>query len=178
MQWNGNLRAKRFALFLLVSVVGLAGLGNAGQGMARYDALADLRDARLATASYLDPERAIANGYQFASDCGSGPRHEFTGQRYVNYYYVQESLATGSLTKSRPAGLVYSPGPDGGQFRLAAVEYIVPDVGQARPKLFGQEFDGPHDPYHAGVALYDLRVWLWDANPDGIFARRNSLTHC
>jgi hypothetical protein len=82
----------------------------------------------------------------------------------------------------RPPILLYEP--DGGRLRLVGAEWFVPlSTGVAqRPTLFGQPFDGPmegHEPLlPAALHHYDLHVWLWKANPAGLFAPTNPDLTC
>jgi hypothetical protein len=63
--------------------------------------------------------------------------------------------------------LLYVPSPSGG-LRLAGVEYVGP-VGTT---VLGQELEpgGPMGPA--------LHVWVWRANPDGMFADFNPKLSC
>ena len=54
-----------------------------------------------------------------------------------------------------------------------------PATDDDRPTLFGQAFDGPTAEPQAGLPVhYDLEVWLWRHNPDGLFATFNRNVHC
>ena len=71
---------------------------------------------------------------------------------------------------------------------MVGVEYFEPYLGLAAdaPTLFGRTFEGPMDaehrppghPDYSGPDHYDLHVWLWQGNPDGIFAEFNPNVSC
>jgi hypothetical protein len=130
-----------------------AGDAAFNQGMAR---------ARAATAIYHNVERAIADGYERASEFESGE-----GYHYLNFALVDDNFEI-----ERPEALLYTVGPDG-QLRLAAVEYLVPlaDSEEAPEGFAGDEDLWRED--SEGFALWELNVWLWLNNPDGMFAARN-----
>jgi hypothetical protein len=45
--------------------------------------------------------------------------------------------------------------------------------------LFGRPFDGPMLGHEPGMPPhYDLHVWVWQANPEGIFAPFNPNVTC
>lgn len=134
----------------------------------------ELDDIRVATGGYHALSNAIADGYApFALDGGDTPTcfdHEGGG---MGVHYVKGIDAVVDVVQ--PEALVYEM-TDGGQLRLVAVEYIVPEefVEDAQgavvslPKLLGQEFHK-----HASLPIYILHAWIWEENPDGMFADFN-----
>jgi hypothetical protein len=84
---------------------------------------------------------------------------------------------------TEPEQLLYAP--EGNRRKLVAVEYMVPDADQNlstdddRPSLFGRAFDGPMPGHNPRQPIhYDLHVWVWQANPDGVFAQWNPNVEC
>lgn len=185
---------KRLALILatlafsLALVPALAAPGSSDPVVNRQ-----LAAVRAATAKYHDPAVAIADGYLPTEVCVASPDGGM-GMHYVNPSRV------GKLDPLRPDVLLYEPAPGG--LRLVGVEYLQfalvqlpgshdwtlwfdqnpPPDGSTfapAPSLFGQRFNGPmagHEPdmpWH-----YDLHVWLWKANPDGVFSTWNPNVHC
>ncbi len=131
-------------------------------------------DARLATGKYHDLSVAIADGYApFALDGGTVPTCFDSPQGGMGVHYVKDVDGTVSVTA--PEAMVYELTPDG-KDRLVAVEYIVPKelVEDAAgnpvhvPELYGQMFHK-----HPTLPLYVLHAWLWEPNPDGMFADFN-----
>jgi hypothetical protein len=81
-----------------------------------------------------------------------------------------------------PEALLYEPRD--GKLQLVAVEYVVlADAwnakNQAPPVLMGQLFNYVGAPNRYGLpAFYELHVWAWKANPDGVFADWNPNVSC
>lgn len=139
----------------------------------------DLAAARAATARYHDETRAVADGYTRTDDCVAVP-----GLGAMGYHYVNPSLLTAPPDIRKPPVLIYQPAR-GGRRELVAVEYFAADADQDlatdhdRPALFGVEFDGPMPGHDEGMPVhYDLHVWLWQHNPDGMFAQFNPTGRC
>jgi len=134
-----------------------------------------LASARAATAKYRDAGRAVLDGYRLfpGRGCVTGSTG-LMGYHFVNSQYVHD----GRHDLGRPDYLLYAPTPGGG-FELAGVEWEEPYRGQAPPKLFGQEFDGPMAGHvQIQPAHYDLHVFLQRANPAGMFTRYNPALRC
>ena len=98
---------------------------------------------------------------------------------------------TGTHTDfTRPAILIYEPQADG-SLQLVAVENLVfiaawEQAGNTgRPTFLGREFDlmadDPAtrvDEAHMFEPHYDLHVWLYRENPNGLFAQFNPNATC
>jgi len=61
----------------------------------------------------------------------------------------------------------------------------VPDADQNlstdsdRPQLFGVPFDGPMRGHVEGMPMhYELHAWIWESNPNGVFASYNPNVSC
>jgi hypothetical protein len=68
---------------------------------------------------------------------------------------------------------------------LVGVEYVVftepwhEKHDMARPELFGQGFEGPMRGHEEGMPVhYELHVWLWEVNPNGLYAGFNPFVSC
>ncbi len=139
----------------------------------------DLATARQATAKYHDPAVAVADGYHATDQCVAVP-----GLGTMGYHYVKfESITPQHPEVAKPGGLLYIPSSDGP--RLVGVEYFQVDRDQDvqtdgdRPTLFGVPFDGPMPGHEPGMPVhYDLHVWTWAHNPDGMFAQWNPALSC
>jgi hypothetical protein len=142
-----------------------------------------------ATARFHDVDAAIAAGYVESpiEECV-----EVDGYGGMGLHYANLALATdGVIDPAVPEVLIYAPTADGG-VELVAVEYAQIDADQDlataddRPELFGHPFDGPMDessPAHSLSARpvpvhYDLHVWLYRENPDGMLAAFNPDVTC
>jgi hypothetical protein len=121
----------------------------------------ELAQARAATAIYHNVDRAIADGYE--------PAIEMEGE---GFHYANPALIDGNFEIERPEALLYVLGPNG-QLRLAGVEYMVPlELSEEAP----EGFTGDEDLWREdseGFGLWELNVWLWLDNPDGMFAAKN-----
>ncbi len=135
-------------------------LGRAAPGLG-----AELAQVRAATARYHDVEVALADGFVLPpdSECVEGPDGAM-GYHYVNLGRV------GQLDPTLPQVLLYIPGDDG-RLRLVGVEYLSPTGGE----LFGQPLADFSPPFGPDTALH---VWLWQANPAGMFASYNPNLSC
>jgi len=136
-----------------------------------------LQAAKAASARYHSIEQALADGYVQGSPCEAG-----MGYHYANLALVRDP----ALDPERPEVLLYAPKPNG-KLQLVGVEYLKVDADQNlvtdfdRPSLFGQSFQGPmlgHGPPGAMPIHYDLHVWLWQDNPNGMFAPHNPDVTC
>jgi hypothetical protein len=133
----------------------------------------DLRRARVATAKYHNVKRALRDGYRPTGGCVESE------SGVMGIHYINDALASdgGTFDVTRPELLLYVPGPFGP--RLVGLEYFAPDTGQPAPHLFGQRFDGPMAGHEPGQPVhYDLHVWAWWPNPNGLFAQFNPWVSC
>ena len=72
-----------------------------------------------------------------------------------------------------------------GNRELVGVEYWKRDADGSlatdndRPSLFGRAFDGPMPGHNPTMPVhYDLHVWLWRANPAGVYSPTNAAVKC
>jgi hypothetical protein len=101
----------------------------------------------------------------------------------MGIHYPNGSLiGDGALDPTKPEVLVYEV--TNGRYSLVAVEYIVlADDWNANhsspPVLMGQVFHYNGSPNRYGMpAFYELHVWAWKTNPNGIFTDWNPLVTC
>lgn len=79
--------------------------------------------------------------------------------------------------------LAYEPQKNG-RMRLVAIEYVVFreewDASHAEPPtLLGEPFDESFgEAWHGLPDHYEIHVWLWRHNPDGMFAMWNPDVTC
>lgn len=139
---------------------------------------AELEQVRSALEKYQDPIMAVHDGYLSTVGCveyaaGSAGRAPYPAGG-MGVHFLNTALIGPQLDPLRPQVLVYEP--DGDKLRLVAAEWFVPLATgiKERPNLFGQSFLGPMEGHHPlmplGVHHYDLHVWLFKANPAGIFS--------
>ena len=134
----------------------------------------DLAVARAATAKYHDVNQALADGFVPGGPCVQIPNVGAMGVHYINFSRVDLNVDV-----SEPELLLYMP-DENGNLRLVAVEYFVPFTGSnPAPNLFGRNFQGPMPGHAPGEpAHYDLHVWIWRNNPNGMFAQFNPALSC
>ena len=141
-------------LILAVALVAAAMASSAAAGTTRQASIdTQLRVALKATSKY-------AAGLALA-------RHD--GYRAVTQYVPGVGLEVMNpnlkgFDVRKPAVLIYEH--RGSSWRLGAVEWVFPDK-PARPPLAGARYG------NAGSGLVGMRVWLWAANPNGLFASTN-----
>jgi hypothetical protein len=189
-----EMQRRRGAILIAAATLGLtlamSSTAAAAPGATPGASLAAVRDA---TARFHDRAAALAAGYIPVSDC-----EELPGVGGMGVHYLNPTLAADlSVDPLRPELLLYAPTDNG--WRLVGVEYFaaalaVTESGPARwfgdevpplgffnsaPSVLGRTLDGPmagHNPqmpWH-----YDLHVWIWQANPSGVFERWNPTVRC
>jgi hypothetical protein len=123
----------------------------------------ELTRARSATARYHDLAQAEADGYVNFELYESGEGH----------HYIKWSLLDGTFDPAQPEMLLYSPVPGENRLELAGVEYLIPIALSPNPPA---GFTGDADMWRndmEGFGLWELNVWVWLSNPNGVFADRN-----
>jgi hypothetical protein len=91
-------------------------------------------------------------------------------------------VGDGQLDAERPEALIYEQKQR--FLRLVGVEYIViADAWHANnaapPVLMGQHFHYVGSPNRYGLPpFYELHVWAWRDNPNGVFADWNTKVSC
>lgn len=122
--------------------------------------LAELQQAKIATARYNNLENAIADGY---ADINVIVPH-------MGYHFMKATYVDGIFEIDKPEILVYSPNPASGQMKLVAVEYAIPNT-EPQPEGFTGSYDVWDN--NAGFGLWLLHAWVWEYNPDGVFTDLN-----
>jgi hypothetical protein len=122
--------------------------------------MAELQQAKIATARYNNINNAIADGYV---DINVVVPH-------MGHHYMNASYLDGNFENNKPEILVYSPNPASGHMQLVAVEYA---ISNTEPQPEG--FTGSYDVWdnNAGFGLWLLHAWVWEYNPDGVFTGMN-----
>jgi hypothetical protein len=144
----------------------------------------ELEGVRKLLDKYNDPIVAVHDGFLSSVACVAYPKGGMEGaMRYEPGAMGGHFLNIGpSLDPSKPQVLIYEPVGD--KLRLVAAEWFMPAelAGGKAPSVFGQELGGPmegHKPLMpAGLHHYDLHVWLWKANPEGVFSPTNPAVKC
>ena len=180
-------RASGSKAILRTSLFSLALIAAGVAAQEPRDLTPELKRVREALDKYKDPVAAVHDGYFSTVGCVTFPKAAGTGQvpyprGGMGVHFLNVGLLGTPLDPMKPQILVYEP--VGGKLRLVAAEWFVPlspDLKE-RPTLFGRSFDGPMEGHHPlmphALHHYDLHVWLWKANPAGMFAPTNPNVKC
>jgi hypothetical protein len=171
---------------LLVAFCALLGMPSPGR-TAGPELTPELEKLRSALEKYQDPYMAVRDGYFSTLGCVNYPKPGGPGQvpyaaGSMGIHFLNPQVIGPVPDPMRPAILLYEPVD--GKLRLVGAEWFVPLATgvKERPTLYGQPFQGPmagHEPLMpAGLRHYDLHVWLWKANPAGLFAPTNPDVRC
>jgi hypothetical protein len=164
----------------LLAPEGGAAASVAGEPATPSELDPELREVRAATARFHSLEQAENAGYTTRSACVTN----FSGGPGVmGIHLINTALRSDpALDPFEPEMLLYIPDKQG-KLRLVGIEYFVWEadwqrvhgVGAPAPTMFGRTFDrGTHGiPPH-----YELHVWFWADNPDGLFALWNPTLSC
>ena len=144
---------------------------------ASHSALVDA--VRRATELFRDA-RNVPPGYGAVLGCVSGPDQGAMGVHFVNPALLTDDV----LDKSQPEALIYEF--KDGAARLVGVEFIVfADVWHKShalndpPTLEGQLLQFVDGPNRFGLpAHYEIHVWAWRDNPNGMFVDWNPRVSC
>lgn len=168
MHW-GFLRS---AVATALATLGLtaAAFAHSGHDHQRPDKVPRLQPATIlqldavhtASARFLDVDQATQEGYV---DIGLFIPN-------MGWHYLNTQLLDERFDADKPELLVYADDPCGGKRHLVAVEYAVPlDLSKRAPNGFigrADEWAVNND-----FQLWTLHAWLWEYNPDGVFAPMN-----
>jgi hypothetical protein len=178
------VRSVLFALVLasiplspLASLEAMAAQQHIGHISASHSAFVEA--VRRATESFRDV-RNVPPGYGAVLGCVSGPDQGAMGVHFVN----PDVLVDGVLDKSLPEALIYEF--KDGTARLVGVEFIVfADVWHKThglndpPTIEGQLLQFVDSPNRFGLpAHYEIHVWAWQDNPNGMFVDWNPKVSC
>ncbi len=195
MKWNYRMVVAS-ALAISVMQMGLAGANSGGHDTRSCprECKDQLEKARAATDKYHDIENAISDGYRLFGGCReSRDRSGAMGEHWINVALMSGD-ETDRVDPERPEMLVYFPFDDGRE--LVALEWYVPVMQDGAPyfdpvnppdpskinpapEIFARSLNGPMGPHDPGTPWhYDLHVWTWLHNPDGLFADYNPDLDC
>jgi hypothetical protein len=142
-----------------------------------------LAQARKATVQFNDLNAALAAGYtkfpDLNGDCVDQP-----GQGGMGIHYLNASLLDAELDPLHPEFLVYRQNHNG-KHELVALEYVVfapvwDALHPQPPVLFGHPMHLVRTPNRYGTPMpfYELHVWAWEHNPNGLFNDWNPTFSC
>jgi hypothetical protein len=165
----------------LLVLLTMAGAASAATGVTDPSVLRDLAKVRQVTNKYHDVNAALADGLIETPGCVASPDGGM-GIHFIN----PARLMDPAENILEPEILLYVKTDKG--MKLIGVEYFygigapdthVPNPAPPAPVLFGRPFDGPMEQHEPGQPPhYDLHVWIWQANPSGMFAMFNPNVKC
>lgn len=182
MQRSTLLSALLLAAMLAAPMPALAHGGETDSNLKLNELLVQ---ARRATQPFHDPDVAAAAGYTvLVSDTAGLTCIEQPGQGAMGFHYANIPLLLDpALDPLRPEVLMYERSASG-KLALVGAEYIVDqrtwDAMHAQPPvLFGHPFHLVRDGNRYGLpAFYELHLWLWKPNRNGLFNDWNPAVHC
>lgn len=174
------------SILVATLVVGSATLAQSRQSVRLTPAL---EATRAALDKYRDPLAAVRDGYFSTVACieyrgaersGSHDHMAYTPGA-MGVHFLNPATIGAALDSLKPQVLMYEPVGD--RLVLVGAEWFVPvAVSKTPPVIFGQTLQGPmegHDPIMpASLAHWDLHVWLWKDNPNGVFTATNPRVKC
>jgi hypothetical protein len=159
---------------------------QAGKASGAPKLSADMEQVRAGLDKYQDPIAAVHDGYFSTLACVEYQKGAEGHMQYtpggMGVHFINLQTIGPKLDPAKPQVLIYEPVGD--KLRLAAAEWFVPTQVAAgvHPTIFGQKLQGPmegHEPLQPqGLHHYDLHVWLWKANPAGLFSATNPAVKC
>ena len=147
-----------------------------------------LDSVRASLEKYQDPLAAVRDGFFSTVACIDFPEGGMDGDvRFkpgaMGVHFLNLGNIGPVLDPAKPQVLIYEPVGD--KLRLIAAEWFVPaqlvEEGQT-PTVLGQRMIGPMDGHEPimprELRHYDLHVWLWRDNPNGMFEPTNPKVKC
>lgn len=139
---------------------------------------------RNATAAFHSIDAAQAAGYtvQVYDLAGITCITDPGGAGTMGIHFLNPDLL-GTVDPSEPQLLIYVPRNDG-TLKLVGVEFLMLADGwdathSGPPSLFGQDYTKVLSPNRYGLPdFYELHVWVWHPNPNGMFDEWNPTLSC
>lgn len=167
-----------------------AGDEAASQTMVASTALPDLPPelaaVRTALDRFQDPYAALREGYFSTLGCLEFPGGGAEGQMAyrpgaMGVHFLNPGYIGPTLDPLKPQVLLYEWADEA--LRLTGAEWFAPvAVAPEAPTIFDRPLEGPmegHEPIlPAELHHWDLHVWLWKENPNGLFHPTNSAVTC
>lgn len=140
----------------------------------------ELELSKTAASKFADVNEAIAAGYTQLFECTVNPNDDNRGS--MGIHFINGELASDAqIDLEKPEVLMYEPRDDGA-LELVSLEYVIFEhalEGQKPPEVLGQRMKKKNAVGVHGVdPFYELHVWHWRENPEGLFADWNTRVSC
>lgn len=147
----------------------------------------ELVAVRAALDRFRDPVVAVREGYFSTLGCIDFPGGGTEGDQMdykpgaMGVHFLNPATIGPVLDPAKPQVLLYELVGD--SLHLTGAEWFMPvAVSPTAPTIFGQTLNGPmegHEPIlPVDLHHWDLHVWLWKDNPNGLFHPTNSAVKC
>ena len=179
-------------LAVVVTILTPAQSDLVAQAKQQGAASATVAQVKAALEKYKDPVAAVRDGYFSTLGCidfpAGGMEHGQMASGTMQYkpgamgvHFLNPALIGPTLDPMKPQILLYEPVGD--KLVLTGAEWFVPTaVSKTPPTILGQTLQGPmegHEPIlPAQLHHWDLHVWLFKDNPNGMFHPTNSAVKC
>ena len=151
------------------------------------DNSAAINAVKAALDKYKDPIAAVRDGYLSTVGCVDFPSggKEHGSMEYkpgaMGVHFINMGYVGPKIDSTKPQVLLYEIVGD--KLVLTGAEYFVPTaIAKTPPTVLGHQLMGPmegHAPIMpAELHHWDLHVWLYKNNPNGMFSPTNSAVKC
>jgi hypothetical protein len=179
------------AAVALSTVAPASPLGAQKQQGAASGNTAAIAAVRAALDKYKDPVVAVRDGYFSTVGCidfpGGTTEHGEKGMTMdykpgaMGVHFLNMGLVGPKLDSTKPQVLLYEP--VNGKLVLTGAEWFMPSqLSKTPPTILGHQLMGPmegHAPIMpAELHHWDLHVWLYKNNPNGMFEATNPAVKC
>ena len=185
LSWNARIIAA-----LIIATVAAPSVSKAQvkqQAKAAGGNAAAIAAVKAALDKYKDPIAAVRDGYFSTVGCidfpAGGSEHGSMDYKpgAMGVHFLNPALIGPKLDSTKPQVLLYEPVGD--KLVLTGAEWFVPTaVSKTPPSILGHQLMGPmegHAPIlPAELHHWDLHVWLYKDNPNGMFSPTNSAVKC
>ena len=171
----------------LAAIAATSASAQAKQQGKAADNTAALNAVKAALDKYKDPIAAVRDGYYSTVGCVDFPKGgtEHGAMDYkpgaMGVHFINMGLVNPKLDSTKPQVLLYEPVGD--KLVLTGAEWFVPtELSKTPPTILGHQLMGPmegHTPVMPPeLHHWDLHVWLYKNNPNGMFSATNSAVKC
>ena len=170
---------KKFLVALMIAFLSLSAFSTVsahphhdGDDEYKHGVRKELAISKKSLKKYRDIEVALDEGFVGLSPGACVPD--------MGIHLIKPNRADDAkLHIKRPEILLYEPQKNG-SYKLVGAEWYVPaEKAKKTPVIFKQKFQGPMDNHDGSAGQhYDLHVWLFKHNPDGMFNPLNKRVSC